>query len=463
MFSPDDTIVAISTPLGHGGIGVVRISGTDAGEIARRLLPRTPALEPRRATLSSVVNPSVGERGFDRVLATSFPAPDSYTGEDVVEISAHGSPVLLRQIISAAVSEGARLAEPGEFTLRAFLHGRVDLVQAEAVGDLVNAVTPLQARAAFDQLEGTVTARIAEIERLLFDLVARLEASVDFPDEGYHFVDPQVVSTEIQGLVDRIAALLVDARRGRLLREGGQVVILGKPNVGKSTLFNQLLGTPRAIVTRVAGTTRDLLTETVDLDGIPVTLVDTAGIRPTDDAIETEGVERARAAIGVARMVVLVLDRSRPLDDEDLSLLQETAALQRVVVVNKIDCPASWAVDRLAHDDAGRSMPESVVSVSLLEGHPTQAQTVRRAVTAALLAGEDLRDPPAVTNVRHIDLLDSAQVAMRRAAAAASAALPEEIVLADLGEAQHALGEVTGARTPEDVLNRIFSEFCIGK
>ena len=397
------------------------------------------------------------------MLVTYFPAPNSYTGEDVVEISAHGSPVLLRQIVNAAVNSGARLAKPGEFTLRAFLNGRVDLVQAEAVGDLVNAVTPLQARVAFDQLEGTVTDHITEIEATLFNLVARLEASVDFPDEGYHFVDAQSVNTETQGLVEQVAALLIDARRGRLLREGGQVVILGKPNVGKSTLFNQLLGVSRAIVTHIAGTTRDLLTETVEIGGIPITLVDTAGIRATDGAIETEGVNRARAAIKVARLVVLVFDRSRPLDKNDLSLLRETATLERVVVINKIDRPAAWDVDRLIQAGAGSLVLDSVVAVSLLESDPVHVMAVRSALSDTLLEGNDLRDPPAVTNLRHIELLERAQVALRRAATAGLASSSEEFVLADLAEAQQALSEVTGARTADDVLDRIFSEFCVGK
>ena len=463
MFCPDDTIVAIATPTGRGGIGVVRISGPSAAAVARRLLPATPTLEARRATVGSVVDPSAGDRGIDKVLATYFPAPGSYTGEDVVELSAHGSPVLLRQIVAAAQGVGARLAEPGEFTLRAFLNDRVDLVQAEAVGDLVNAVTPLQARAAFDQLEGTVTTRIAEIEHILFDVIARLEASVDFPDEGYHFADAESVAVDTQGLVDRVVALLADARRGQLLREGGQVVILGKPNVGKSTLFNRLLGVSRAIVTRVSGTTRDLLTETVEIDGIPITLVDTAGIRTTDDAIETEGVQRARCAIDVARAVILVLDKSRPLDDDDCSLLRETARLQRMVVVNKIDCPAAWDVTGLTGDEAAAVAQNSIVEISLLDNDPVHVSVVRQAIAGILLAGEEQRDPPALTNLRHIELLERAHDTLRRAAQAARDASPEELVLADLAEAQQAFGEVTGARTSDDVLNRIFAEFCIGK
>ncbi len=458
MYVPDDTIAAVATPPGPGGIGIVRISGPDATAIAQAIVQRTSPLEPRLATVTVIV---AGEESqpVDRVLATYFPAPKSYTGEDVVEISAHGSPVLLRRIVELAVGAGARLAEAGEFTLRAFVNGRIDLVQAEAVRDLINAVTPLQARAAFDQLEGTITAPISEIESALFDLVVRLEASIDFPEEGYHFVDVDEAGTSIRQLIERTEQLLVDAQRGRLIREGGQVVVLGKPNVGKSTLLNALLGSPRAIVTKVAGTTRDLLAETLDLNGIPITLVDTAGIRATGDAIESEGVRRAKAALKVARMVIVVLDRSRPLEKEDTELMADTATLARLLVINKTDLPAAWTeID----GDRGENF-ENVVPVSLLGDSPDAMTRVSDAITKTLLAGEELRDPPAITNLRHIELLEQAQGALLRAANAADAKAPEEFLLSDLVDAQRALGAVTGQRTPDDVLNRIFSEFCIGK
>ena len=458
MFSRDDTIVAVSTPPGRGGIGVVRISGPDAVSTARTILHRTEPLEPRLATMTSVVSPDSGQR-VDRVLVTHFPEPASYTGEHVVEISGHGSPVLLRRIVDLAVSAGARLAEPGEFTLRAFLNGRIDLVQAEAVGDLIKAVTPLQARAAFDQLEGTITREISEMERALFDLVIRLEASVDFPEEGYHFVDSAAVGKATRQLIAQTDRLLNDSHRGRLVREGGQVVILGKPNVGKSTLFNLLLGAPRAIVTDVAGTTRDLLTETLELDGIPITLVDTAGMRATADVIESEGVSRARGALDVARVVVLVLDQSRPLEDDDATLLDLTHSVDRVVVVNKIDLPPAWT-------DVGipaGARTDTIVRVSLVGDDGEAFTRVSQAVTHELLSGEELRDPPAITNLRHIDLLERTRTALWRAAEAADGNAPEELVLADLAEAQQALGAVTGQRTPDEVLDRIFAEFCIGK
>src|SRR5688500_17172085 len=233
MFSTDDTIVAIATPPGRGGIGIVRLSGPAALHVASAVLSRRAPLEPRRATFTRVrcAEPS---RSADTVVVTSFPAPSSYTGQDVVEISAHGSPVVLRAIVGAAIDAGARLAQPGEFTLRAFLSGKLDLVQAEAVADLIAAATPLQARVAFDQLEGTLTRRITEIDAALFDLVAKLEASLDFPDEGYHFVEPTEVAQQIGAVVERLNSLLCDAGRGRMIREGATVVIVGRPNVGKS-------------------------------------------------------------------------------------------------------------------------------------------------------------------------------------------------------------------------------------
>ena len=451
MYSPDDTIVAVATPPGRGGIGVVRVSGPDAARAVKAVLCGPVELAPRRATLTAVR----GAAGrLDRVLATRFPAPASYTGEDVVEISGHGSPLLLRLIVEAVVAAGARLAEPGEFTLRAFVNGRMDLVQAEAVADLVNAVTPLQARVACDQLEGTVTGAIGEIDADLFDLAARLEASIDFPDEGYHFAAAGAVAAETRALQRRTEALLADARRGRLVRDGCQVVILGKPNVGKSTLFNRLLGAARAIVTDVPGTTRDLLTETVEIDGVPVTLVDTAGIRRTADAVESEGVARSRGALGVAAAVLLVLDRSRPLEPQDHELLQETRAARRCLVVNKTDLPARWDVGHLRAE--GPVVPVSLRAASALGG-------LRAAVADLLGAGERLRDTPLLSNLRHIGLVERAAAALARAAAAAAAAEPEELVLVDLQDARVALEEVTGKRTSDDILRRIFTRFCVGK
>jgi tRNA modification GTPase len=446
MFSTDDTIVAIATPPGRGGLGVVRISGPASHEIARALLGRCAPLEPRHATFARI-------DGVDEVIATLFAAPRSYTAEDVVEISAHGSPVVLHAIVEAAMSRGARLAEPGEFTLRAFLNGRIDLVQSEAVADLINAVTPLQARTAFDQLEGTLTDRIATLDASVFDLVARLEASLDFPDEGYHFIEPGQIDRELEPIVASLDQLLADAKRGRTIREGAHVVVTGKANVGKSTIFNKLAGHDRAIVSHVPGTTRDLVTERVEVHGIPITLVDTAGVRRTEDVVEHEGVNRARQATSVASLVVVVFDQSMPFDANDHELLTLTADRERLIVRNKVDLPAAWD-DSIVED----SLPMCAVTGSGVD-------TLRSALARRLSAREGLRDAPSVSNARHIELLERARRSFHRARELVrdDQETPEELVIADLQEARSALEEVTGKRTSDDLLHHIFERFCIGK
>lgn len=443
--------MAVATPPGRGSIGVVRISGPEAQRIASRLRGSIEPLPPRFATFSRV---GAGSAIADQAIVTFFPAPRSYTGEDVVEISAHGSMVLMTGIVEAAVAAGARLAEPGEFTFRAYLRGRIDLIQAEAVRDLVNAVTPLQARAAFDQLEGTLTAEIGAIDVALFGLTAKLEASLDFPEEGYHFLEPGEAARDMRALAARLDVLLESASRGRLLRDGLHVVIAGRPNTGKSSLFNRLAGAGRAIVTDRPGTTRDLLTETVDVQGIPVTLVDTAGLHAAAvDPIELEGIARAVAARDVAAVVMVVLDRASPLTGDDRRLLADTGTRPRVVVANKIDAPPAWS--------PGDTECGAVVEVSAHTG--AGLDRLRDALVQVLASGERHRDVPAITNVRHARLLASSRDALVRAAAAAEAGTPEEFVLADLTEARRHLEEVTGARTPDDVLEAIFSTFCIGK
>jgi tRNA modification GTPase len=450
MFSAEDTIVAIATPLGRAGIGIVRLSGPASAKVAARLVGRGEPFVPRHATFGHLAADDVN----DQVVVTIFPGPQSYTGQDVAEISAHGSPVVLQGILRAAMASGARLAEPGEFTLRAFLHGKLDLIQAEAVADLIDAVTPLQARAAFDQLEGTLTTTIAAIEGSLFDLMARLEASLDFPDEGFHFVTPDAANRELGQIGERLDALLAQAARGRLIREGAQVAIAGSPNVGKSSLFNALLNAERAIVTNIPGTTRDLLTERADISGLPVSLIDTAGVRESADVIEQEGVARARRAASIADLTLLVLDGSRPLGVDDHRLLKATASRSHLVVVNKIDLPAAWAAD---------SVVPSAIAVSVRTGEGVPSLIERLAML--LGASAEARDAPLVTNVRHVSLLERARDSLERAhqALAAAPSTSEEFVLADLQDAAAQLQEITGRRTTDDLLRHIFERFCVGK
>jgi tRNA modification GTPase len=446
---------------------VVRIAGPAAREIAAALVPGPP-LAPRHASVRRLADAGseaaddaasrgVARAAIDQVVATLFAGPASYTGDDVVEIAAHGSPVLLDAIVRRAIAAGARLAAPGEFTLRAFLNGKLDLVQAEAVADLIDAVTPAQARLAFDQLDGTLSHALAAIGEALFDLRVKLEASLDFPDEGYHFIEPGAVAAGCEAVRAQVTALLATARRGRLLREGCRVALVGRPNVGKSQLFNALLGTGRAIVTPHAGTTRDLLTERCEIGGLAVTLVDTAGVRDSAEAIEQEGIARARQAAEAADVRVVVLDQSVPLDAAELPDPGD-AVRPTVIVANKSDLPPAWPAGA---PGAAPGVTPGVIAVSALTGAGLDG--LRQAIAEAALAHEALVDTPAIANVRHVALLERVDARLREAAALAAAGQGEEIVLAALQDAFAALDEIVGKRSSDDILREIFARFCIGK
>jgi len=453
MFATDDTIVAIATPPGRAALGVVRISGPRTLEIADAMLECHEPLQPRYATFTRVRGEMSRTGALDEVVATLFAAPHSYTGEHVVEITTHGSPVVVQAVLKSALAAGARLAEPGEFTLRAFLNGKRDLIQSEAVADLIDAATPLQARMAFDQLEGTLTERITAIDAVLFDLIARLEASLDFPDEGYHFVEASRAARDITKVIEAIDSLLADATTGRMIREGATVVIAGRTNVGKSSVFNMLTGTDRAIVTAIPGTTRDLVTEVVDVEGIAVSLVDTAGWRDTSDIVEREGVTRGTRARGIADLILLVLDQGQAIAPEDVRLLDQTAESKRIVVLNKSDL-----VGRI--DESVLS--GAVARVSALTGDGFAE--LRRLMACGLTEGERLRDAALISNTRHIALLEECRASLDAARNAADAGnLPEEFLLVDLQAARFRLDEIVGRRTSEDVLRHIFERFCIGK
>jgi tRNA modification GTPase len=465
-FSTTDTIVAVATPPGRGGRGVIRLSGPAAEPLARRLTRRRTPFQPRRATFARLADTSVSDasdgaessapaRVVDHVVVTWFAAPHSFTGEDVVEIGAHGSPVLLERIVELAMAAGARLAEPGEFTLRAHLNGRLDLVQAEAIADLVDAVTPLQARAAMDQLEGTLTEAIGRVDGALFDLIARLEASLDFPEEGFHFITRPEASAALASVREGLAALVAEGRAGRVVREGRLVVVTGAPNAGKSSLFNALVGASRAIVTDVPGTTRDLLSERIDVGGVPITLVDTAGVREARDVVEAEGVRRALEAQTVAAVILEVIDGSAPLPERNGRDDAGHAGAPRLVVVSKVDRPRAWANTALGTPAGG------IVETSVVTGDGIDA--LRRRIVSALTSRDDWRDTPAVTNLRHVAQLEQALEAVDRAGRELDAGATEELVLAGLADAREALEAITGVRAPDDLLRHVFSRFCVGK
>ncbi len=451
MFSTDDTIVAVATPAGHGGVGVVRLSGPAAAAVGHGLTGRTGPWPARRAVRAAVTADDLRADA----LVTFFPGPASYTGEDVLEVSAHGSPVILAAIVHRAVSLGARAARRGEFTLRAFVHGKLDLVQAEAVRDLVDAVSPAQVRAAAAHLDGSLSSALQSIAGELRRLETLLEASMDFPDEGYRFIEAGEVGVALAAIRDRVHALVATGGRGQLVRDGARVVIAGVPNVGKSSVFNALVGADRAIVTPMAGTTRDLVSERIVIDGALLLLIDTAGLRDGADEIESEGVRRASGAMDAADVVVLVLDRSRPITEPERALLQSVAARAAVVVANKADLPPAW--------DATTTGPRAL-PVSARLGHGVAELGALIASSIEALGGD--AESVLVTNERHRALLAQALGYLDHALEAMGASgnqLPEEFVAADLRAALRSLEEVTGRRTADALLDEIFSAFCIGK
>jgi len=453
--NPRDTIVAIATPPGRGGIGVVRLSGERSREIASRILKmsaRTP-WEPWTARLAAL--PAADGGVIDEVIATWFAAPRSYTAEDVVEISCHGSPVILRHCVERACSAGARPAEPGEFTLRAFLNGRLDLPRAEAVRDLIEATTLYQARVAARQAEGGLSRRIAPLKQQLLELIALLEAGIDFAEDDVDVATAGEIARRLDPIERELDRLVASFAYGRLVHDGFALAIVGRPNVGKSSLFNRLLEQDRAIVTDVAGTTRDLVSETAAILGIPVRLIDTAGIRSGlgdsgPDRVERLGIERTYQAMADADLTLVVLDLSVPRTAADAALIERAAAQGRHVVAgNKCDLAPSAPADGL-------------VRVSAVTGEGIEA--LRRELAGALSpGGVAAGEEPFLTSLRHEQLLRESLEAIRNGRTALGHGLPHEMLLLDFYAALTPIDALTGATTADDILNRIFSTFCIGK
>jgi tRNA modification GTPase len=439
-----DTIVAISTPLARSGIGVVRLSGADARSIAERILrfPGQHIWKPWTAALGALID----EEGstVDQVVATFYAAPRSYTAEDLVEISCHGAPVVLRYCVERAVLAGARPAEPGEFTLRGYLNGRIDLPQAEAVRDLIDATTIYQARIAAQQVEGSVSRRIAPLKEQLLELISLLEAGIDFAEDDIDVASNQEILRRLTPVEEGLDQLARTFAYGRLVHEGFSLAIVGRPNVGKSSLFNRLVEQDRAIVTEIPGTTRDTISETASLNGIPVRFIDTAGIRTGEDRVEQLGIERSYQAMADADLTLVVLDASEPLTNQDELLLSRAA--QRILVANKID--------------VGRHIPQDALAVSALTGQGIEG--LRRAIVEAI-APEVEREAGFITSLRHEGLLRESLKALAAAREAVANRIPHEMLLIDLYSALRPIDAITGATTADDILNRIFSTFCIGK
>jgi tRNA modification GTPase len=453
----NSTIVAVATPQGYGGVGIIRLSGSQSVEMALKLLPSLDKsqLVPQRVTLQKLIHPETSQV-LDEVLITWFKSPASFTGEDVVEISCHGSPVILSEILRLLCLQGARLANPGEFSLRAFLNGRMDLAQAEAINDLIHSQTLYQAQLAARQLRGELSTQLRPIKESLTEMIVYFESSVEFVEDDLDGLDIERFKKRIDELTVTITQLISSYRLGRLVRSGIRLALVGKPNVGKSSLFNSLLGRERAIVTHIPGTTRDTITETCAIHGIPVELIDTAGIRETSDLVEKIGVERTRTAIAEADYVIAVMDASLPLESDEMEFLQQIST--SLVVLNKCDLTPESVTETMA----AKFIERPFLRVSALTGENIDAlrEVVYRDLTESVGA---VIEGGIITSERHYAALENSLEALQRARLDLASGLTEEIVLVNLHKALRSLGVITGETLISDIINQIFLTFCIGK
>jgi tRNA modification GTPase len=450
-----ETIAAISTPPGRGGIGIVRLSGPEAARIAVQLVSLRQPLEHGRARLAEVLDVSESSDRAERIdeaLVTLFAAPNSYTAEDLVEIAAHGSPVVLELLLRRALELGARLAEPGEFTMRAFLAGRIDLTQAEGVRDLIEAQTLTQARQAASQMGGALSRRMLPVKQNLVELIALLEAGIDFGEDDVDVTPAVEIARRIRELTPPLAALEASFTRGRIVHDGLTLAIVGRPNAGKSSIFNRLVERERAIVTATPGTTRDTVSERISLEGIPLELVDTAGLREGLEEAEQLGIARSREALADAALVVVVLDATQRLNEEEHRLLAAVEGRPTVVAINKCDLAEA------------RQIPECAGLTTLLTSALTgEGISALRERILVLATGGAATEPGPLTSLRHQQAIATAVAALADAAQANANAIPHEMILLDLYRALWALDSLTGQTTSDDILNLIFSTFCIGK
>lgn len=431
---------------------MVRLSGPEALRIARSMIRLKHDLEPGRASLAELIEPETGER-IDEAVISFFAAPHSYTTEDVVEVSAHGSPVVLRHVVELASARGARLAEPGEFTMRAFVNGRLDLAQAEAVRDLIESQTLYQAKVAAQQLEGALSRRLQPIKQKLVDLIAVMEAGIDFAEDDVAILPADEILSRMAGVERPLEALKTSFAYGRMVHEGFTLAIVGRPNVGKSSLFNRLVERERAIVTASPGTTRDLVTETIALAGIPLKLIDTAGIRHATEEAESIGIRKSYEALTDADMVIVVLDSSTGLSSEDQKLLETAKNTRALVAANKSDLAAT----AFTQPNGFKTIMTSAVTG---DGIERLREEILNSVSGQ--AGGE-HESGFLTNIRHQRLVEESLTSLAAARNAVKSGIPHEMIMLDLYGSLRPLDAITGETTAEDILNLIFSSFCIGK
>ena len=456
-----DTIVALATPLGRSGIGTVRLSGPDAERIAERFCDAS-GFEPRRATLVKLSDAETGE-AIDEAVVTFYRGPNSFTGEDVIEISCHGSPVVLRQVIDGSLRLGARMAEPGEFSLRALANGKMNLAEAEAIRDLIDSQTATAARQAVRQMRGEISQTLSPVKDELLDVIVVLESALEFVEDDLPDVQAASLKERLGRVADDLDRFAATFKAGHLLREGLRVAIIGHPNVGKSSLFNALLGSERAIVTDIAGTTRDQLHERFTINDIPVSLIDTAGLRETTDVVESIGVERSKATMADADLIILMLDASVQTSDEDRQLIESIKGLNYIVALNKIDKVPSSDIDRMvaAENSSLAYLRDKIIPISAKTGEGLE--DLKASIIEPFSPGDVDSTGFLITDARHHDLLLRAHDEVLGSIRLIEERASEEIVLVGLHNALRYLGEITGETTTEDMLTRIFSTFCIGK
>jgi tRNA modification GTPase len=471
----EDTIAAISTPPGRSGIGIVRLSGGAALKIADRIF-----ISPKKKKIKQMSSHSIlyghiidpeDKETVDEALVSIMKAPNTYTREDIVEINCHGGPAPLRRVLELVLKYGARLAEPGEFTQRAFLSGRMDLAQAEAVLDVINALTEQSRRAAVEQLRGGLSRKLGAIREKLIELTALVEAHIDFPEEDIEPLSLKEMKRRAVQVQQSLRKLIESSRYGMILREGLKTAIIGRPNVGKSSLLNALLEHDRAIVTEMPGTTRDVIEEHLNINGIPVRIMDTAGIREGKDVAEKEGVKRSLRAMEDADLVLLVLDGSEAMHETDMELIEKSQTKNRIIVINKTDLPGKLNLKKMEQSITGQRItdenknviPLKVRIVTISAKKATGLDELRNKIAESILTSHAGGNVQMVTNVRHVRALEKALSSIDSFLPELAKKTSPEFLAVELRDALDAIGEIIGITTPDDILNRIFSNFCIGK
>lgn len=457
-----DTIAAISTAPGEGGIGIVRMSGNEAFDIAQRIFKPSSEktfekLKNRSMNHGFIIDPRTGQK-MDEVLINKMQSPHTYTTEDVVEINCHGGMIAVKRILELLLRNGVRLAEEGEFTKRAFLNGRIDLSQAEAVIDLIRAKTDVGMDVALEQLEGSLSYNVQEIREIIVNMLAHIEASIDYPEYDIEEVTYDNLLRDANKVREKIVMLLETADTGKILREGLNTVIIGRPNVGKSSLLNALLREGRAIVTDVPGTTRDIIEEYINIKGIPLKIVDTAGIRETQDVVEKIGVDRSKELMEKADIILLLLDVSSELMKEDQMLIDMVQGKKAIILLNKVDLPSKISIEKLKEQLKGKT----IIEISALKGKGLNA--LGKAIVEMVYGGEaSIGDKGLVTNIRHKNLLEKALGSIDIVLDTIQESFPLELISVDLKDCWEYLGQITGDTVSEDIIDQIFTNFCIGK